>query len=100
MSEPTTLIVTAAPNPEEKEAMQGYLKGVLPLLLGAGGSMIKRLKITDLIGGQRSYGMVLVMGFPSKEKVTAMFASDAYQALVPQRDRGFSSITITLGADL
>ncbi len=99
MSDPTTLIVTATPNPSEPQAMQGYLKGVLPLLMSAGGAIIKRVKITDVIDGDRSYGMVLVMNFDSKEKVSAMFASDEYQALVPIRHRGFSSITIVLGAD-
>ncbi|MEM6990052.1 MAG: DUF1330 domain-containing protein [Myxococcota bacterium] len=100
MSEPTTLIVTATPNPNEMESMQGYLKGVLPLLMGAGGKLIKRVKVTDVVGGERSFGMVLVMGFDSKDKVTDMFASEDYQALVPMRDRGFSSITLTLGADM
>lgn len=100
MSDPTTLIVTAAPNPNEKEAMQGYLKGVLPLLIGAGGTLFKRLRITEVIDGEGSYGMVLVMGFESKTKVTELFNSDDYRALLPMRDKGFASITISLGADL
>lgn len=100
MAQPTTLVVTAAPNPNEMEAMQGYLKGVLPLLMGAGGSLVKRLKITDVVDGERTFGMVLVMGFDDKDKVTAMFASSEYQALVPMRDQGFLSITITLGDDM
>jgi uncharacterized protein (DUF1330 family) len=100
MSEPAILVVTAAPNPNEMESMQEYLKGVMPLLTAAGGALVKRLKITDVIGGQRGYGMVLVMDFASKEKALAMFASKEYEALIPVRDKGFSSITITLGAQM
>ena len=39
MDEKTTLVVTAVPNPGEMESVQGYLRGVLPLLKGAGGKL-------------------------------------------------------------
>ena len=100
MADSTTLIVTAAPSPNEEEARQAYLKGVLPLLLGAGGKLVKRLKISDVIDGGRSYGIVLVMDFESKDAVTKLFASDDYKALIPHRDKGFSNITIGLGDEM
>ena len=40
-----TLIVTAVPNPREMESVQAYLKGVLPIFVGAGGQLVKRLKV-------------------------------------------------------
>jgi len=100
MSDPTTLVVTATPNPDEPEAQKEYLTGALPLLMGAGGSIVKRLKITDGVGDGMPFALVLVMAFDSKEKVLAMFASEAYQALIPMRDRGFSSIALALGSDM
>jgi uncharacterized protein (DUF1330 family) len=85
MNEKTTLVVTAVPNPDEMGSVQEYLKGVLPLLMGAGGKPVKRLKVNEVIHGKPS-AMVLVMDFESADAITNMFASDDYAALVPVRD--------------
>ncbi|MGF1466404.1 MAG: DUF1330 domain-containing protein [Sandaracinaceae bacterium] len=95
MSEATTLVVTAVPNPTEMDSAQQYLKGVMPLLQGAGGKLVKRLKVGDVVHGSPS-GMVLVMDFDSEEAVTTMFESDDYAALVPVRDKGFKEMNILL----
>lgn len=94
--ETATLVVTATPNPDEMEAVQAYLAGVMPLLTGAGGHVVKRLKIAKTINGTPS-GMILVMDFPSAQAVTDLFASDAYAALVPTRDKGFKAMNILVG---
>ena len=95
MSDKTTLVVTALPNPAEMPAVQAYLKGVMPLLMGAGGTVVSRLKTTAVLSG-RPAGMVLVMDFESEQAVREMLASDAYQALVPGRDRGFTEFNMLL----
>ena len=95
MSENTTLVVTATPNPNEMESVQQYLQGVLPLLGEAGGKLVKRMKVGSVIKGNPA-GMVLVMDFDSKEALTGMFESDAYAALIPARDKGFSEMNILL----
>ena len=95
MTEKTTLVVTAAPNPEEMASMQEYLQGVMPLLTAAGGNLVKRLKVDSVIKGDPS-GMVLVMDFESGDAINAMFESDDYAALVPARDRGFAQMNILL----
>jgi uncharacterized protein (DUF1330 family) len=76
-------------------SVQEYLQGVMPLLLGAGGDLVKRLKIDKVING-RSAGMTLVMDFDSADAVTEMFESDDYAALVPVRDKGFTEMNILL----
>ena len=95
MSEKATLIVTAIPNPNEMESVQAYLQGVLPLLMGAGGKPVKRLKVNGVIRGNPS-GMVLVMDFDSDEAITALFESEEYAALIPIRDQGFTEMNILL----
>ena len=96
---PATLVVTGTPNPAEMESVQSYLKGVMPLLIGAGGALVKRLKVAKIVNGRPS-GMVLVMDFPSEEAVEELFASDAYQALVETRDTGFSEMNILITGDM
>jgi len=95
----TTLVVTAVPNPSEMEAVQEYLKGVLPLLIGAGGKPVRRLKVDQVIHGNPS-GMVLVMDFDSADAITGMFESEDYAALVPMRDRGFAAMDILLTREM
>ena len=99
MNEKTTLVVTAVPDPNEMGSVQEYLKGVLPLLMGAGGKPVKRLKVNEVIHGKAS-GMVLVMDFESAAAITDMFASDDYAALVPVRDKGFSEMNIQLTQEM
>ena len=76
-------------------SVQEYLKGVLPLFQGAGGKLVKRLKVSRTIKGNPS-GMVLVMEFDSTDAITGMFESNEYAALVPARDRGFAEMNILL----
>ena len=97
--EKTTLVVTAVPNPNEMASVQEYLHGVLPLLMGAGGKPVKRLKVDKVINGKPS-GMVLVMDFDSANAISGMFESEDYAALVPVRDRGFSEMNIVLTREM
>jgi uncharacterized protein (DUF1330 family) len=99
MSDNATLLVTAVPNAEESDAMQEYLQGVMPLLVGAGGELVKRLQVADVINGDPT-GMALVMDFPSTDVITELFESDAYASLVPARDRGFKEMNILIANSL
>ena len=60
---------------------------------------MKRLKVGKVINGQPS-GMVLVMDFDSNETVTALFASDEYATLIPERDKGFAEMNILLAHEM
>ena len=99
MSDNATLVVTAVPNSEEMASVQEYLTGVMPLLMGAGGKPVKRLKVDEVVHG-RPNGMVLVMDFESADAVTEMFSSDDYAALVPVRDKGFVEMNIQIAREL
>lgn len=96
---PATLVVAGTPNPSEMEAVQSYLKDVMPLLMGAGGRLVKRLKVAKVVNGRPS-GMVLVMDFPTEEAVTDLFASDAYQTLLETRDKGFSEMNMLIAGEM
>lgn len=94
-----TLVVTGTPIPSEMDSVQAYLKGVMPLLMGAGGTLVKRLKVAKVVNGRPS-GMVLVMDFPSEDAIIQLFASDAYTALVETRDKGFSEMNILIAGEM
>ena len=52
MTEKATLVVTATPNPDEMPSVQAYLQGVMPLLMEAGGELVKRQKVGQVINGK------------------------------------------------
>jgi len=44
--------------------------------------------------------MALIMDFENAAAIQDVFASDAYQALIPDRDRAFSSVEILITEEL
>jgi uncharacterized protein (DUF1330 family) len=94
-----TLVVTAVPNPDEMESMDHYRKGAMSLLTGAGGKLVKLLKVGKVITGNPS-AMSLVMDFDSAEAIIKMFEPDEYAALIPIRDKGFKEMNILLTQDM
>ena len=93
MSQPSTLVVTATPNPEAMDSAQAYLQGSMPLLLAAGGKLVKRLNVTEVIHGNPR-AMVLVMDFESDQVIKDLYESDEYTALIPDRVNGFAEMNI------
>ena len=99
MSESCTLIATAIPNPDHMADMQAYMQGAGPLFESLGGGPSKRMKVSEVVSGSGTV-IVLVQEFPDREALAAMFASDAYQALIPARSRGFKSIEIWIAGPM
>lgn len=92
----TTLLVTATPAEGQGEAMGRYLQGIQPLLAGAGGTPVKRVRVTDTLAGSAGTAMALVMDFDNAEAIKGVFTSDAYQTLTTDRDKGFSNVDILI----
>ncbi len=100
MTDKTTLIVTSNPNSEHQEALNEYVKGVMPLLLDLGGVVIKRSFVTDTYYGSKYFTFLLIMDFPSKKSLLKMFESDDYKSLIPLREKGFKTIDIFFADNL
>jgi len=99
MPEACTLVATAIPNPENMADMQTYMQKANPLMESLGGTAATRMKVSEVINGDAA-AIILVMNFPDREKLSAMFASDEYQALIPGRSRGFKSINIWIAGPM
>ena len=94
-----TLLVTLTAVPDQDQARGRYLAGVQPLLKASGGRLVKRLRVTDAIVGTTGTSMALVMDFDTADTIADVFASDAYQALVADRDSAFSNVEILITED-
>lgn len=69
------------------------MQQVSPLKAGLGGGAPRRTKVREVLAGEPS-AIVMLMDHPDRDALSACFNSDADQALVPIRDRGFKSVNI------
>lgn len=88
------MIALARPNPNNKDAAKQYSEGVQPILKQYGGVPINRLSTLQAIVGDNIPSMTLLVKFESEEQLHACFSSSDYLALVPLREKGFSSMDI------
>ena len=92
-----TAFFTVVPNPDAGGALQAYSEKASPMLIAAGGTNGRRVKITDAIIGEKPvFAMAMMMDFPSREALEGVFTSDAYQEVIPLREAAFASFTCTV----
>lgn len=90
-----SLVVIATPNSNESESVNDYIEGVLPQLISAGGKLIKRLMVDQIIHGKPG-GFILIMDFDSEQAIKSVFESVYYEAFIPVRNRAFEEINIQI----
>jgi len=96
----TTLIVVSTPKDDAGDAIRRYVEQVMPMLLAAGGHVVKRLAIEDVVAGRPEPKYVMVMDFEDASSIRRVFHSDEYHAIVPVRDEGLDAIDIYITEDL
>ena len=63
-----------------------YAPAAMEILAKAGGKPVRKMKVVENLIGDVTAGSVLMMAFPSAEAAKSALDSDAYQALLPDRD--------------
>ncbi len=102
-SEKTYLLVTATPIMEYHDALERYVGGIIPMLMQAGGLPPKIIKQDQAIVGQQDTFMTMMVEFPNAQAgaaAKAVFQSEAYHKLVPDRDKAFSKMNISFYSDM
>lgn len=87
------LIILATLNPQEKEALDIYLKEMSVLYANAGAVPVERFPITSVLIGEAKPDLITIIEFPDLESVSAVFTSEAYQQLLPVREKAFLSLS-------
>lgn len=72
--------------PRRARALQSV---VIPLIQSAQGDVLCRGVFREAIVGDDCPQFIAVMQFPDVERIHAMFASAAYRAAIPDRQRAF-----------
>lgn len=84
------LIIMATINPAEKEAADRYVKAVNAMAVEAGGKPLYRFPIAEQFLGETKVQLAASVEFPNQAAFDAVFKSKAYDALVPDREKGFA----------
>lgn len=88
------VLVLSSPDPVGAESRQKYAGGVRPLLAAAGAKPLLSGAIVETPAGSDRAGTVTVLEFPNAALAKAFFEQEAYKALIPYRDKGFSQMEI------
>jgi len=90
----TTLIVNATPCPKGTEALAYYSEHAGAILKAHNGKLINKYKVTDVLTKDTFSQTVMVMEFEDDAIIDALRNGEAYQALIPYRDKAFAAISI------
>ena len=99
----TYLFVTATPIMKHHDALERYVSSIIPMLMKAGGSQPTIIKQDKSIVGHTDTFMSMIVEFEgeeAKKAVHAVFESDEYAKIVPDRDKAFSQMNIAFYSDM
>ncbi len=97
------LVVTATPVLAHHDSLERYVGSIIPMLMQAGGTPPMIIKQDEVVVGQSGTFMSMIVTFPTPEAAQAaraIFDTDGYAALVPDRDRAFSTMNIAFFSDM
>ena len=79
-------LMSATVQVKNPEKLQVYVSKVGATMAPHGGNMVARGKVAKQLNGEVKHQIEALFEFPSAEAVDAWYESDAYQALIPNRD--------------
>ncbi len=93
------VIASIKVNPEEQDALQQYFDVTAPLLEEAGGKIVQSFERGRAIVGEMDFDTVMIVEYPNGAALDKVFKSDAYNAIVPIRDKAFAHYGISVIVD-
>lgn len=77
-----------------QDALEQYAAGTLPLIQAAGGKVVCRSRLTEIVVGASNTrpDLVAVMRFDNPEAILNLLNSKEYRRQVPYRERAFTEI--------
>ncbi len=72
-----------------------YVSQVGATMAPHGGKMVARGKVAKQLSGEVDYQIQALFEFPSTDAIDTWYGSDAYQALIPNRDEA-ADVTIVV----
>ncbi|MEE2829666.1 MAG: DUF1330 domain-containing protein [Myxococcota bacterium] len=79
-------LLSATVQVKDPEKLKVYVSQVGATMAPHGGKMVARGKVAKQLSGEVKHQIEALFEFPSAEAIDAWYASEAYQALIPNRD--------------
>jgi uncharacterized protein (DUF1330 family) len=79
-------LISATVQVKDPVKLKVYVSQVGATMAPHGGKMVARGKVAKQLSGEVKHQIEAVFEFPSTDAVDAWYESDAYQALIPNRD--------------
>ncbi len=91
-----TLLTVCDDCPSELAA---FFQATKPLMDRAGARFVKRFAINEVVVGRRPARTVMIMEYPSRAAVDAVFGSAEYQRVIPIRNQAFLDYQVSIVGD-
>jgi len=85
-------LMSATVQAKNPEKLQVYVSKVGATMAPHGGKMVARGKVAKQLNGEVKHQIEALFEFPSAGAIDAWYASDAYQALIPNRDEAAHAV--------
>ena len=79
-------LMSATVQVKDPEKLKVYVSQVGATMAPHGGKMVARGRVVKQLNGEVAHQIEALFEFPSADAVDAWYGSDAYQALIPNRD--------------
>jgi uncharacterized protein (DUF1330 family) len=79
-------LLSATVQVKDPEKLKAYVSQVGATMAPHGGKMVARGKVAKQLSGEVKHQIEALFEFPSADAIDTWYASDAYQALIPNRD--------------
>lgn len=93
---PIQVLALVTVNDDEPAALAKYLEATGPLLERAGGQIVQRFNVNQVVVGNRPAKSVIIVEYPSMEAVDMVFQSDEYKQIIPYRDKAFKDYHVSV----
>lgn len=90
------LIASLTINESEPEAFQKYFETANPLIETFGGRVVHKFDVGQSIVGKKPSEILMLVEYPSRASVDALFNSEEYKSIIPFRDSAFHVYNICL----
>ena len=91
-----TVLATVTFADNQGDALAAYLEVTAPLLERAEAKVTRMFDLNEIIVGTRQAKRLIVVEYPSRAAVDLVFNSPEYKALIPVRDKAFTTYDIAI----
>lgn len=97
MENKTYLVVTAAPNSENMAELAHYQEASAPIMKKHGAIFPPiKANFSEVLVGDSQAKFLILLEFPAKENIQAVFSDPEYIALTHDRDKGLKALNIAI----